>query len=59
MKSIPVGLCLVVLAWACSETATEIAIPTGLQLGPSDTTIPQRHSVQLVANVVDEYQRRR
>ncbi len=53
MKSIPVGLCLVVLAWACSETTTEIVIPTGLQLGPSDTTIAQRHSVQLVASVVD------
>jgi len=53
MKWIPVGLCLVVLAWACSETTTEIVIPTGLQLGPSDTTIAQRHSVQLVASVVD------
>ena len=53
MKSIAVGVCLAVLAWACSETATEIVIPVGVQLGPSDTTIPQRHSVQLVANVVD------
>ncbi|PYP14968.1 MAG: hypothetical protein DMD52_11855 [Gemmatimonadetes bacterium] len=56
MKTIPVstvGLCLGALAWACSQTATEIVIPTRVQLGPSDTTIPQRHSVQLVASVLD------
>jgi len=56
MKAIPVsaiGLWLGALAWACSQTATEIVIPTGVHLGPSDTTIPQRHSVQLVASVVD------
>ena len=48
-----IGFSVAAVAWACTETATEIVIPTGVQLAPSDTTIPQRHSMQLVASVVD------
>jgi YVTN family beta-propeller protein len=44
--------CLLTLS-GCTETVTRVVIPTGVDLAPADTTIPQARTVQLEAHVVD------